>query len=151
MLNRFLEVVEIDSDGCWVFPGTSKYRHFSFGGKTIDAHVFSYLAFVGDSIEPRMDVMHKCDKQHCVTPTCLSKGTRQANVDDAKRKRRQVHGTMFPQAKLDYAKAAEIRRLYASCLYTQRQLAALFDVDQSVISEVVTFKIWKPSQQRTRE
>lgn len=46
-------------------------------------------------------------------------------------------------AKLDNFKVLEIREKYATCNYTQKEIAEEYNVDPSLISFVVNHKIWK--------
>jgi hypothetical protein len=51
-------------------------------------------------------------------------------------------GTDFPQSKLDEDKVREIRRLYATGNYTQKQLAEMFGVTQHLICLIIHRKAW---------
>lgn len=58
----------------------------------------------------------------------------------------QLHAMMSglkPSLKLDYSKAAEIRRLYATGQYTQCQLAEIFGVKKTQIGYIIQNKRWK--------
>jgi len=75
----------------------------------------------------------------------LAWGTYSDNAMDAFRngKRHSPRGTANGRAKLTKADVLEIRRLYATGKFTQRELALKFGVLPSVISKIVLRKIWK--------
>jgi len=54
-----------------------------------------------------------------------------------------VRGVLHHNAKLNEVKVAKIRRLYATGRYTQAVLGEKFGVDQTIISDIVRYKIWK--------
>lgn len=70
-------------------------------------------------------------------------------------KDREIHGTsrkgkpskyrgeLHRLAKLNDQKVREIRHLYAVGRYNQVELAAIYDIDQTIISDVVRRKQWK--------
>lgn len=111
-------------NGCWEWNGAfkngiaSKYRYGSLmigshrdkTRKTISAHRYSYMVFVGD-IPNGLFVCHKCDNPKCINPDHLFVGTRQDNVDDRQRKGRNVtyKGEKHPRAKLTNDIVANIK------------------------------------------
>jgi len=71
-----------------------------------------------------------------------------ANAAAGKRASFEANPTIYQgekngRAKLTGEKVREIRRLYAAGNHTQTALAALFDIDQTVVSKVVLRKSWR--------
>ena len=136
-------VIPVPECGCWLWnkswSGTG-YGQFELNGKSYLSHRYSYSVFVSP-IPEDMCVLHKCDTRSCVNPDHLFLGTKGDNARDAVRKGRQTRtqGSRNGHAKLDESKVSEIR----SSTKKQKELAAEFGVDQSVISEVKTRKIWR--------
>lgn len=46
-------------------------------------------------------------------------------------------------AKINYNDATEIREIYAQGGFTQQEIADIYSLDQTTISEIILFKIWK--------
>ena len=137
------------NSGCWLWIGGVNehgYGVFWNGLRLEKAHRFSLRVWNDPNLTQDEDVLHKCDTPACVNPSHLVAGSTQDNVDDMWAKSRATvqtrYGTSQTQAKLDWSKATEIRRLYAAGLYKQRDLAAVYDVAQSQIWKVVNFKGW---------
>jgi hypothetical protein len=152
-LARFIDRVTLDEDGCWLWtgpPGHDGYGQFMVNYKNLGAHVFSYLAFVADVVEASKDVLHACDKKLCVTPQCLSQDTREENVRQAiERGQFKLGDRRLAQAKLNYDKAEEIRKLYATGKVTYEELARQFNVlSTATVWNVVHNDTWKEEQRR---
>jgi hypothetical protein len=66
---RFFRFVEKDASGCWVWSGKKNrgYGRFSFRGRTLKAHRFSYRALVGP-IPSGFHADHLCRRRACVNP-----------------------------------------------------------------------------------
>lgn len=95
-LERFTERYETNSDGCWIWIGSSRrdpmgYGQFAIGKKNYSAHRVAYLLFRGD-IPAGMCVCHRCDRPLCVNPDHLFLGTHQENATDRDRKGRYRNG-----------------------------------------------------------
>lgn len=132
------------STPCWEWTasvtGSKKnpskdYGAFKLNGSRRKAHKVSYVNYCGN-VPDGLCVCHKCDNTHCVRPDHLFLGTNADNMADKVRKGRQY-------SKLTQEQVLEIRKLYATGNYTQRQLADMFNVDQTLISQIVNRKIWK--------
>lgn len=69
-----------------------------------------------------------------------------ANLEWVTTRQNQLHAMtsgLRPALKLDYTKASEIRRLYATGKYTQCQLAGMFGVKKTQIGYIIHNKRWK--------
>jgi hypothetical protein len=89
---RFMGKIQVNNDtGCWEWQATKRnafgYGVFSFKGKKIDAHRFSY-SYYKSEIPNGFFVCHKCDNPKCCNPDHLFLGTPKDNVHDAMAKGR---------------------------------------------------------------
>jgi hypothetical protein len=64
-------------------------------------------------------------------------------MDDCRSKKRNVHGIRQPQAKLTDGATKEIRLLYATGDYYQRELAEIYGVSQTNVSQITRRQTWK--------
>ena len=129
--------IPVTESGCWLWTastGTAGYGQLSVetekGRRPLLAHRLSYETFkgpVGDNF-----VLHRCDVRACINPDHLFLGTHQDNMDDKVAKGRQRRGTGIPQAKLTDQQVQEI--LWLRGLKTQREVAKLYGVSQSLVS-----------------
>ena len=101
-------------------------------GKQISAHRQAWVSAFG-TIKEGMCVLHKCDNKLCVNPDHLFLGTHSDNVHDMKKKGRH------PSMKLTELQV----RLILSASGSQREVADLFDVSQSLISRIKRGEYWK--------
>lgn len=104
--------------------GVTKFRSVS-----MPAHRAAYIEARG-AIPAGYDIDHLCRVRACVNPDHLEAVSRTENI-------RRSRGT-----KLTLADAVEIRRLCAAGV-RQREIAARFGVDQSVVSDIKNFKLWR--------
>lgn len=113
-------------------------------GKKLGAHRASYRIAYGD-IPEGLDVLHRCDNRSCVNPAHLFLGTDQDNMDDMRTKGRQryLRGSELPQAKLTEEQVREIR----SSTLAQRALAAVFGINQALVSRIRRRTSWKHIQE----
>lgn len=143
------------SDQCWEWTGSRMlgYGRFDINGKTYRAHAINY--FLSTGVWPLgLCCCHTCDNRLCVNPSHLFIGTDADNMADKVRKGRQAsgnkirsrntaRGTRQGSAKLTDEKAAEIRRLYATGLYFQRELGEMFGIKQTAVSRIILRTRWK--------
>jgi hypothetical protein len=129
-------------DRCWEWQrGLSNgYGKMWRDGGMQFTHRLSYESVHGP-IPVGMEICHSCDNPKCCRPCHLFLGTRLDNMRDAARKGRTNQGTRNPFAKLTEADVLEIRRLAGT--KSQLQLGKQFGVTDSIICEIVNFKIWK--------
>jgi hypothetical protein len=117
------------------------YGKLAFKGKLLYAHRAAYIAHVGP-IPKGMQVLHHCDNPPCIEPTHLFLGTNADNRQDSVMKGRHCQGERQVAAILTIEKVHEIRRMYASGRYFQRELGEIFGVTQTLIGGVVRGSRW---------
>jgi hypothetical protein len=150
---RYTEELEERVPGlgvCWVWKGAKEgeYGDLKIGGKTFKAHRVSYWVFVGNISGPDVLVCHRCDNPRCVRPHHLTLGNHAFNMRDAKLKGRVTgkpfeKGEAAPDAKLTWEQVREIRRRYRERERTQVQLAKIYGVSRSAITQILRNKTWK--------
>lgn len=138
--NRFFKKVRKTIDGCWYWIGASsrQYGHFKYRRKTIKAHRFSFVLFIG-YLEDDIQVMHKCDNRKCVNPFHLIKGSNLQNMADKVSKGRQLIGEDHGRAKLT---EAHVIQILSDKTLTYNQLAEIYKVDRRHISNIKRGKCW---------
>lgn len=148
---RFFSKVDKSNGPCWVWlAGKNKHGYGVFGmnGKTTHAHRASWE--IANGPIPDGDgyhgtcVLHHCDNRQCVNPSHLFLGSQAANVADMYAKNRQAcrKGEKNGLSKLTEAAVIMIRKKYAAEGVSQQELANDFNVDQSMISLIVSRKNW---------
>lgn len=89
LIDRLMEKVRVDADGCWVWTGSCfggnvgkngvRYGRISRDGKQIAVHRASYEAHVGP-IPAGLVIDHLCRNTFCINPAHLEAVTQQENV-----------------------------------------------------------------------
>lgn len=136
--------------GCWLWTGrTAPYGYGSLrrGMKLIRAHRLSWEIHNGP-VPADLCVLHRCDTPSCVNPAHLFLGTQADNMADMEAKGRTRNGAPYygeahSQAKLTEAAVRDIRAKYATGRYSQRELAAEYEVTHTVIGDIVLRRSWK--------
>lgn len=144
---RFWEKVR-KTGSCWTWTGQRHDHGYgrleTYVPKRIVylAHRLSWEIHFGP-IPEGLQVLHKCDNPPCVNPDHLFLGTHLDNMNDMRRKGRNVRGERLPHSKLTTAAVLDIRARYAKGNVTQQALADHFGVSNSQINGVIHRNAWK--------
>jgi hypothetical protein len=138
--NKIKNNVKIDNNGCWIWQRETHkgYGRIYFDGKRMRAHRASYMAFNGE-LQEDMSVCHSCDNPTCVNPEHLWLGSHSENMRDGYRKGR----VRLPWQKFTAEDVLEIRRLWATGDFTQKQLAEKFNTSAGYIKVLVNRRAWQ--------
>jgi hypothetical protein len=134
--------------GCWLWIAHTVrgYGAMRAGGRVRGAHRISWELHYGP-IPDGLFVCHHCDNKRCVRPDHLFLGTPADNMADMAAKGRARNGIRIGAAnkksKLTEDQVREIRRLYAGGGITQCELGQRYGVHNSVICQLIRFRIWK--------
>jgi hypothetical protein len=141
---RFLRRV-YKTDDCWLWTGgrikASGYGSFWSNGKTVSAHRWSYMHFVG-KIPPGMSVLHSCDQPSCVRPSHLRLGTQKDNVHDMieKGRRATLRGSDAPWSKLTERDVCRIRKLAETTSHVA--IAVKYGLSSQHVGAIVRRECW---------
>lgn len=134
------------NSGCWLWTATIDphgYGQMQDKNRRWFAHRLSYALHCGDPAG--MHVCHHCDVPGCVNPAHLFLGDQRANMEDKKRKGRNVtpRGERAGRAKLTEAQAIELIGLYASGASGPTALANRFGLTLSAVQEILKGNNWR--------
>ena len=141
---RFLSKINKTSS-CWLWLACKHnfgYGCFKFNKKQITAHRFSWMLYKGE-IPKGLYILHKCDIPECCNPKHLFLGTQKDNLIDCSKKNRTAIGEKNGNSRLKTKKIINIRLEYSKGNITHRKLGKQFNVDKSVISDILNRKTWK--------
>ena len=138
-----------EKTGCWVWQGwwRSKqkkgfYGGIKVGGVSLLAHRVSY-EFYNGKIPKGMLCCHKCDNTKCVNPEHLFLGTQDDNMKDMANKFRGTNGEKGRHSKLTSNMVEEIRFAAKRGNMLHREIASIFNVSTTTITNIINNKIWK--------
>jgi hypothetical protein len=126
---------------CWVYAGTDRsgkgHAGISVHDRPVHAHRLSFAIHKGP-IAAGVVVRHDCDNPPCWRPEHLRDGAQLDNVRDMWARGRAMKppvlaGLANPNATLTDEQVAEIRALWATGKWKQRDIAARFGVSQSTV------------------
>lgn len=131
------------STGCWNWArsktvdsdGYAQMVAIIDGTKTARASRVSYFIHRG-SIPKGLFVLHSCDNRLCVNPEHLRVGTPKENTQDAKDRNRFPRNEEHSNTVIPSSDVVEIKRLYATRLYTQKTLSLKFNCSKSQIGNI---------------
>lgn len=132
------------TDKCWLWTGdkySSGYGRLTIKlGLQVRAHRFMYEQRFG-KIPEGMFALHKCDVRACVNPEHIFIGTKKDNMQDCVSKGRNryktLKGTESPNSNLNKKDITEIRELYKTGKFFQREIGHKFGVSQVTVSRII--------------
>lgn len=118
-------------EDCILWEGRTDYKGYGRAGHDNRlAHRLAWNAAYGE-VPEGLCVCHKCDNRRCVNPDHLFLGTNDDNIADKVRKDRASKS-------LDKGRATAILGLSKTMTY--KEIAALFGVNPSTVSRIVSGK-----------
>jgi len=128
----------LDTEG---YPYVCLYLH---GKRTVRrvAHLVADAFLPPKSLTDKV-VRHLNDQPADNRAVNLARGTHKDNAQDSIRNDTFARGIAHGRAKLTEDDVREVRRLYATGKFTQRELALKFDVSQMIVYRIVRRKAWK--------
>jgi len=88
-----------------------------------------------------MNVLHTCDNPRCCNPEHLFLGNQKDNMIDAREKGRIGYKTFYGEdhknSKITMEQANQIREMYNSGKYYQKEIAKIFGISQPVVSKII--------------
>jgi hypothetical protein len=128
------------TDSCWLWTGTGDskgYGQVRINNINYQSHRVLWL-LAGNTIPEGHVIRHKCRLKNCVNPEHLETGTQAENMADMIRDGTSNRGSKNPNTKLTEAQVREIRNSDK----TQWELAQIYNVKQSAISNIKNRKTW---------
>ena len=139
----FLIRVNIRTDGCWEWLGSTKNKGYgvvrlSKCGKDEYAHRVMWELIHG-TIPNHLHIRHKCDNPNCVCPEHLELGTHADNMRDKVIRNKSCRGETRPGRKLTEIDVRAIRRDPRSI----RIVADDYPVSASTIQAIRELRKWR--------
>jgi hypothetical protein len=140
-------------EGCWKWTGGRApngygitylgFEHVAGKRKSysIGAHKFSWILQRG-GVPKGLQLLHQCDRKHCVNPDHMKIGTSKENIQEAHARGLSKIGSALSFAKLTESIVAEARKLFAAGT-TAKALAKRFGVAHAVMHAAIRGKTWR--------
>lgn len=138
-------VVKNSNNKCWGWKrSTDKfgYAHIEVDRLEKYAHRISWEIHFGE-IPEGMFVCHTCDNPSCTNPNHLFLGTYNDNIQDMIKKGRNSRGEKRYNAKLTEKQVLKIRSLGNNSSKLHREIAEIYGISQSRVTEIINRKAWK--------
>jgi hypothetical protein len=142
------KTIKSGENDCWKWIAscdTAKYPTIRVGHKLCRASHVAFELYNNVTIPNGMVIMHSCDNPNCVNPKHLSIGTKALNNLDKKQKGRcnSCKGELHPMRKLTQKDVDKIRKLFSTGNHKYIEIASLFNVDRTTISNIVNQRTWR--------
>jgi hypothetical protein len=139
------QITWIVKGDCWICtshkPGSTGYPSMRMNGRSnLSILKLKYEQKYG-KIPKGKCMLHKCDNRRCINPDHVMIGSKGDNCRDRHVKKRDCHGTMSPQHKLDEQRVIFARELRLSGYYYW-QIANFFGVHTTTICDALTGRSW---------
>ena len=144
---KYIDMKGGDFTQCWPWTGSTggraddKRPYFQLDGKKQLAYRVVYRLYVGELKDDEL-IRHTCDTPLCCNPMHHMKGTELDNTKD--KVSRERHGGVPASV------ASRIRSMYATGQYTQKQIAAMFNIARETVSAIVTGRRRADQQQENK-
>ena len=132
-------------DDCWIWQGTKivgGYGHITINGNSHLTHRLAYELYYKKPIPKGKMVLHSCHNRDCINPEHLRIGTHADNTQDMMEANRQARGEEDGNAKLSIPEVKKIKGLLGSGEFTHKQIAGMFNVGRSTISDIRKGRTW---------
>lgn len=142
---RLVNNRKITPSGCWEWTlnkDKAGYGMMTYRQDPIRCHRASYLAFKGP-INDNLCVCHTCDNKLCFNPEHLFLGSNADNTADMISKKRQACGSRCGTSKLNEDQIIEMRTLYSTGNFTQKELGEKFGIHHHKVYEIVNKRTWR--------
>jgi len=135
-----------NEDDCWEWVGhkdKNGYGRATINRKDYRSHRIVYKETYG-TIPEGLFILHTCNNPSCCNPNHLYTGTNQDNMDQMVADGRSPHliGEKSGTHKLKEKDVLEIRQLYSTGEYTQRDLSKKYGISQTEISRIYHRTRW---------
>ena len=140
----------LPDDECWEYQGYLNpdgygSAHLTWRGSNVLAHRHMYEEHYCECLSSKEVVRHTCDNPACCNPHHLVKGIQADNVRDCVERGRfpDRAGTKNGRAKIDEETVANIRKIYASGMWSYGLLSQLFDIPKPTIAHLIKGYTWQ--------
>lgn len=103
---------------------------------------FVYTEMFGEIPDGHV-IRHKCDNRRCINPEHLITGTPKENSQDMLERDRSARGSRHKLAKLTEEQVLEIKRLLRDTNLKHHEIAELFSITRSMITQINIGAYWK--------
>lgn len=139
-MKEFWQKVNITGpDDCWEWKfGRRRDIYPTFRGE--GGHRFALQLKLGRKLRPGFYALHTCDNKRCVNPKHLFEGTGADNTRDMMKKGRSKFGG---EPVLTKELVVKLRQLYATGLFSCRELAEMAQLKQGTLWAAIKGWSWK--------
>lgn len=144
---RFMNKVQPDNNGCWLWTGAKarEYGHFGvmtpFGSKMLRCNIYMHAVINRQVAEV---VRHTCDNPICVNPSHLISGTCKDNSQDAVARGRTARGAKVVNKNHNALSEDTVRDIFKlkESGMTQANIARQLNTSPAQVSRVLRREIW---------
>lgn len=157
MAERFWEKVDIKGkDDCWDWQAALNHSGYGkFGIRDSESELFGvksggpigshrvafYLA--NGFIDPKLMILHSCDRTSCCNPNHLRQGDAKDNGEDMADRKRGTIGRKGLYMKLSNDDVREMRRLHEEDGWSHEDIMEKFDCSRTHVGEILRYRARK--------